>query len=65
MSAPGPTAARMARAAPSAARRRRQLRRITLTALGVALGASCPYWPADMAWVCIVVHRVAEALHAP
>ncbi len=64
MSTPGPTAARLARAAPSAARRRRQLRRALLTALGVGLGASCPFWPADMAWVCVVVSRVAEALHA-
>lgn len=63
MSAPGPTAVRLARASPSAARRRRQLRRAVLTALGVGLGASCPYWPADMAWVCVVVSRVAAALH--
>lgn len=39
-------------------------RRLVLAVLGAALGASCPYWPSDVVWVCAVLTRAAEVLHA-
>jgi hypothetical protein len=50
---------------PQRARRvpRRRTVRLVLLAAGVAMGTTCPYWPEDVAWLCVLVSRVAEVLH--
>lgn len=46
-----------------ALRRRLRMRRLVVVLAGACLGASCPYWPADVVWVCAVLSRAAEVLH--
>ena len=41
---------------------RRRVARLCLLLAGTAVGLSCPYWPEDAAWVCVLVARVAEVL---